>query len=139
MFYVGLDLSRKRVDYCVLDAGGGVVERSAAPPDRDGLVGLALRLGRFGEPVVAAVESMNGARFVHDVLEAQGWEIALADAVKVKGLAPLACKTDRIDAHVLAELCRLRLVPAIWLPGPEVREQRELARYGCTWSSTAPR
>jgi hypothetical protein len=36
--------------------------------------------------------------------------------VKVKGLAPLACKTDRIDAWVLAELSRRDLVPAIWLP-----------------------
>jgi transposase len=129
MLYAGLDLSRKRVDYCLLDRAGLVVERSAAPPDRDGLVGLARRLGRFEEPVVAAVESMNGARFVHDVLEEQGWEVELADAARVKGLAPLACKTDRIDAQVLAELCRLELVPAIWLPDPEVRGQRELARY----------
>jgi transposase len=28
----------------------------------------------------------------------------------------LACKTDRIDAWVLAELYRRDLVPAIWLP-----------------------
>jgi transposase len=30
----------------------------------------------------------------------------------VRGLAPLACKTDRIDAWVLAELARRDLVPA---------------------------
>src|SRR6266545_1437730 len=41
--------------------------------------------------------------------------VEIADAVKVKGLAPLACKTDRIDAWVLAELSRRDLVPAIWL------------------------
>ncbi len=37
---------------------------------------------------------MNGARFVHDTLEAQGWDVLVADAQRVKGLAPLACKTD---------------------------------------------
>jgi transposase len=47
---------------------------------------------------------MNGARFVHDTLEEHGWEVLIADAQKVKGLAPLACKTDKIDARVLAEL-----------------------------------
>ena len=52
---------------------------------------------------------------------AAGWEVEIADALKVKGLAPLACKTDRIDAWVLAELARRDLVPAIWLPDPEVR------------------
>jgi hypothetical protein len=29
--------------------------------------------GRCGEPVCAAIESMNGARFVHDQLELAGW------------------------------------------------------------------
>jgi len=48
---------------------------------------------------------------------------------KVKGLAPLACKTDRIDAWVLAELSRRELVPAIWLPDPMVRAERERARW----------
>jgi transposase len=66
---------------------------------------------------------------VHDTLELVGWRMELADAKKVKGLAPLACKTDRIDARVLAELSRRDLVPAIWLPGPEVRGARELARW----------
>jgi hypothetical protein len=45
---------------------------------------------------------MNGTRFVHDRLELAGWQVEIADAQKVKGLAPLACKTDRIDAWVLA-------------------------------------
>ena len=34
------------------------------------------------------------------------WSVEIADAEKVKGLAPLVCKADRIDAWVLAELAR---------------------------------
>ena len=45
---------------------------------------------------------MTGARFVHDTLEQLGWDVRIADPQKVKGLGPLACKTDRIDARVLA-------------------------------------
>jgi transposase len=41
---------------------------------------------------------VNSARFVHGQLELAGWEVAIADAQKVNGLAALACKTDRIDA-----------------------------------------
>jgi hypothetical protein len=37
---------------------------------------------------------MTGARLVHDTLEQEGWSVEIADAQKVKGLAPLACKTD---------------------------------------------
>jgi transposase len=127
MLYAGLDLSRKRLDVCVLNEEGERVEVLAAVPDRDGLLGLVRRLG--GVRVEAAIESMTGARFVHDTLEVAGWEVDIADAARVKGLAPLACKTDRIDAWVLAELCRRELVPAIWLPDPVVRGERERVRF----------
>jgi transposase len=129
MLYAGLDLSRKRLDFCLLDEAGDAVQVGAAPPDADGLRGLAERVASHGQPVRAAIESMNGARFVHDRLELCGWEVEIADALKVKGLAPLACKTDRIDAWVLAELSRRELVPAIWLPDPAVRAERERARW----------
>ena len=131
MLHAGLDLGRRRVDYCLLDEGGERVEVGAAPADADGLGGLVrlieLRHGR--EPVSAAIESMNGARFVHDTLERCGWEVQIADAQRVKGLAPLACKTDRIDAWVLAELSWRDLVPAIWLPSFAQRGERERARW----------
>ena len=120
MLYAGLDLSRKRLDFRLLDQAGETIEAGAVAPDADGLRGLAARVARFGEPVRAAIESMNGARFVHDQLEAAGWEVEIADAVKTKGLAPLACKTDRIDAWVLAE-------PSASAPAG-----------ACTGSATAP-
>src|SRR5437763_13958158 len=72
---------------------------------------------------------MTGARFVHDQLELAGWDVRIADAVKARGLAPLACKTDRIDCWVLAELARRDLIPEIWLPDPRVRGERERARF----------
>src|SRR5438093_6967362 len=121
MLYAGLDLGRKRLDFHLLDGEGATVEGGAAPPDADGLRALSERLDPHGAPVRAAIESMNGARFVHDRLERAGWQVEIADAQTVKGLAPLACKTDRIDAWVLAELSRRELVPAIWLPDPAVR------------------
>jgi transposase len=100
MLYAGLDLSRKRLDFHLLDREGVTVEDGAAPPDADGLHSLTARLDRHGETIRAAIESMNGARFVHDRLELAGWQVEIADAQEVKGLAPLACKTDRIDAWV---------------------------------------
>jgi transposase len=129
MLHVGLDLSRKRLDYHALDDDGTRIAAGAARPDADGLASLSRRLERHGQPLQGAIESMTGARFVHDELERHGWEVEIADAQKAKGLAPLACKTDRIDAWVLAELSRRELVPAIWLPDPEVRGARERARF----------
>src|SRR4051794_36340116 len=129
MLHAGLDLSRHRVDVCLLSEQGELVARTAAPADADGLRALVDRVAGHREPVRAAIESMNGARFVHDTLEELGWEVLVADAQKVKGLAPLACKTDKIDAQVLAVLSQRDLVPAIWLPDPSIRRERELARF----------
>src|SRR5947207_5115190 len=129
MLYVGLDSSRKRVDFDSLLDGGGRYRRGEVPADRDGLRGLVRRVGDAGEPVLAVIESMMGARFVHDELELAGWDVRIADAYKAKGLAPLACKTDRLDCWVLAELARRDLVPEIWLPDPEVRAERERTRF----------
>jgi transposase len=129
MLHLGMDLSRRRLDYHLLDEAGETLDAGAAPPDSDALDHLAERLAAYGEPIAGALESMTGARFVHDRLEQHGFELEIADARKVKGLAPLACKTDRIDARVLAELSRRQLVPAIWLPDPAVRAERERARF----------
>src|SRR3954466_8522774 len=129
MLHVGLDLSRTRLDVHAMNEAGTPVLGTTAAPDAGGLASLAARVGGFGQPVAGAIESMTGARFVHDQLELRGWEVEVADAVKVKGLAPLAAKTDRIDAWVLAELSRRDLVPAIWLPDPAVRAERERARW----------
>ena len=106
------------------------VDRLAAPPGADALRALARRIDEvYGEPVCAVIESMTGARLVHDTFEQEGWDVEIADAQKVKGLAPLVCKTDRIDSWVLAVLSQRELVPAIWLPDPRIREERELARF----------
>jgi transposase len=129
MLHVGLDLSRRRLDVHVLEPSGESRTVLAVSPDADGLRGLIRQVGLGGQPVRAVIESMTGARFVHDQLELAGWDVAIADAHKAKGLAPLACKTDRIDAWVLAELSRRDLVPEIWLPTPAVRAERERARW----------
>jgi transposase len=114
-----------------MDDHGTTLETLEISPDADSLRGLVRHIASCnpGEPVTAVIESMNGARFVHDSLELAGWQVEIADAQKVKGLAPLACKTDRIDAWVLSELSRRDLVPSVWLPTPDVRAERERARW----------
>jgi transposase len=130
MLHAGLDLSRKKLDICLLCERGEHLDQLAVPPDVDSLRRLARRIDEVhGAPVSAVVESMTGARLVHDTLEQEGWSVEIADAQKVKGLAPLACKTDKIDSLVLATLSQRDLVPAVWLPDPRIREERELARF----------
>ena len=66
MLHAGLDLSRNRLDVCLLSEHCEVLAQFAAPADLDGLHGLAGRVSGHGRPVRGVIESMTGARFVHD-------------------------------------------------------------------------
>jgi transposase len=79
----------------------------------------------LGPQVRACLEMMSGAVWVRDRLAGAGWRVEVADARKVKNVAALACKTDKVDARVLAELCRRQLVPALWIPSVEERAMGE--------------
>ena len=56
MLHVGLDLSRRRVDVCLISGEGELVEHFRSPCDRDGLYGLTRRVAVYGEPVRGVVE-----------------------------------------------------------------------------------
>jgi transposase len=94
--YLGIDWGTRRAAWCALTAGGELAE-GAISADEDGLARLVARLG---PDVRGCVEMMSGAPWVRDRLTECGWTIEIADARKVKAIAPLACKTDRVDARV---------------------------------------
>ena len=111
MQYVGIDWAYRRAAWCALGEGGAIGGEGVVPADEDGLVKLVLAVG---PEVRACVEMMSGAVWVRDRLAAAGWEVEVAHARKVRAIAPLAGKTDKVDARVLAELCRRDPVPALW-------------------------
>ena len=103
MNYVGIDWAYGRAAYCAMGDGGEITSEGLISADEDGLAKLVLRLG---SEVMAAVEMMSGAVWVRDQLQATGWEVQVAHARKVRDVAPLACKTDKVDARVLASPAR---------------------------------
>src|SRR6266498_2092663 len=125
MKYVGLDWAYREAQWCALSAGGELAGEGRIAADRDGLARLVLELG---DEVRACLEMMSGALWVRDELVACGWQVEVADARKAKTVAPLAAKTDKVDARLLAELSRRELVPALWLPSLEERALRERLR-----------
>lgn len=124
MQYLGIDWGTRRAAWCAIDEHGGVAEGMVSADEE----GLAKLVHGLGADVRGCVEMMSGAVWVRDRLTACGWEIQIAEPRKVKALAPLACKTDRVDARVLAEIVRRDLVPALWVPSLSDRELRERLR-----------
>ena len=55
MLHVGLDLSPRRLDVCVLSEEGELVKELAASPDAEGLRYLVGKVARHGDSEVCAV------------------------------------------------------------------------------------
>src|SRR5215213_11804384 len=125
MQYLGIDWAYRRAAWCARSDSGAIVGEGFVPADEDGLIKLVLAAGT---DVRACVEMMSGAIWVRDRLVAAGWEVQVAHAGKVRDVAPLACKTDKVDARVLSELCRRDLVPELWIPSLDDRALRERLR-----------
>ena len=125
MNYVGIDWAYGRAAWCAMSEAGMIGGEGMIPADQSGLARLVLELGT---EVSGCVEMMSGAVWVRDQLQGAGWEMKVAHARKVRDVAPLACKTDKVDARVLAELCRRDLVPELWVPSIEDRALRERLR-----------
>ena len=90
--YVGIDRAYRRAAWCAKKANGEIHFEGIVPADEDGLAKLVLALGT---DVTECVEMMSGAVWVRDRLRAAGWHVELADARKVKAVAPLACTPGR--------------------------------------------
>jgi hypothetical protein len=93
MNYVGIDWAYGRAAWCAVSERGAIQSEGLIPADEDGLAKLVLRLGT---EVKACVEMMSGAIWVKDRLELAGWSVEVAHARKVRDIAPLACKTDKV-------------------------------------------
>jgi hypothetical protein len=101
MLHAGLDLSRRRLDVCLVDDAGELVAQLAAAPDADGLRHLARRVA--ATRVRAVIESMNGGGVDVGVVRpparpAPESRLALARR-RVDGAADRACLTGvvRVD------------------------------------------
>src|SRR4051794_41842459 len=83
--YVGLDLSRKRLDWQAVDASRRPLADGAVMPDREGLARLVLELGL---DVVAGVGAVEGGRVVPRPPGPAGWGGGGAQTRGGKGLGP---------------------------------------------------
>jgi transposase len=126
MVTVGFDLHKRYITACALDALGNVVaECRRLDPSLDAIV---VWLEALGEPVRVAMEATLYWHWLERQLTARGFDVVVAHPYQVKLIWQARTKTDPIDARKLAELARVNLLPAIWIPDPATRALRQLLR-----------
>lgn len=121
--YVALDIHKH---YCVIagvDRDGRVLLQPVRVEHADLEAWLKQNLCSTDQVVI---ESTTNAWHVHDLLEPLVERVVVANPIKVKQIAQARVKTDIRDTLILARLLAANLVPAVWVPPPQVRQMRQL-------------
>lgn len=103
----GIDVSRDRLDVCVLPAGTGFPVATGKP------AALVERLRRAAVDLVVVEPTGGYERAVVRALDAAGIAVAVVNARQIRDFARasgMLAKTDRLDARILAEY-GLRMAP----------------------------
>jgi len=100
---IGIDLGDLRSEVCILDGEGVVSRRFSVATTR---AGLEKRLAGLA-PARVVIEVGTHSPWVSRWLEAQGYELIVANARAVRSIAESDAKTDRSDAEQLARLGRV--------------------------------
>lgn len=128
MLFVGLDL-HKRYSYVVVMTEGGEVRAECRLANQ----AVAAYIAELEGPVRVTLEATFNWQSMFEQLEDNVAEVVLAHPKQVKAIAAARIKTDKIDAHVLANLLRTNLLPAAYIPaqatrGDLVRHRAHLTR-----------
>jgi transposase len=123
--YIGIDLHKASFHVCVVEGSGRRVweQRLAHTPE-----GIATLLRRCGPASQLAVEASSPTWHFVDAVASHVGRGCVVDSRKTRLKAGYAAKTDRLDAHRLADALRRDSVVGIYVPPPAIRELRELCR-----------
>ncbi len=127
MNYVGIDYHKKYSVVTAVNKEGQVLRtcRLDNRPEQfhDFLTSL-------GGPCKAVVETSRTWGLLYDMLEEIDCieDVTLAHSLKVRAIAEAKIKTDKIDSHILAQLLRVNLIPAAYIPTKETRTFKEIIR-----------
>ena len=129
---IGIDISKKKCDYCVINGRGKVLERGQylnTPKDagrcaRD----LLAKYGRKGTCRAACEATANMWITTINEFERAGIEIKLANAYRMAIISKTAKKTDKVDAEKIAKILRMDMIPECHIPPARVRGIRNMVR-----------
>jgi transposase len=128
-----LDIGKKELVCCVRVPGQGeqgrrLQEVRTYQTMTRSLLVLADRLGELGVTRVVMEATSDYWKGPFYLLEAHGFEVWLVNAKDVKHL-PGRPKTDRLDAVWLCKVAERQMLRPSFVPPPEIRRLRDLARY----------
>jgi transposase len=126
MYYIGLDVHKKTISYCVKDAAGHVY--------REGKIGSTRReldawIQTLPQPRMMAMEATIFTGWIYDYLLPHAAKVKVAHPLMLRAIAASKKKNDRIDAGKIADCLRCDFLPECHMASTEIRDRRRTLRY----------
>jgi len=124
--YIGFDVHKKSISYCVKVADGQIVEEGKLRATHDALRQWA---GKRPEPWHGAMEATLFSGWIYDTLKPFAAELQMGHPAMMQAIGASKKKNDQLDARKIADLVRCHLLPVCYVAPAELRELRRRLRY----------
>ena len=126
MYYIGLDVHKRTISYCVKDGSGKIHAEGAIPSTR---FDLDRWMKTLPQPWTAAMEATLFTGWIYDHLKPHAAAVKIAHPLMLRAIAAAKKKNDRIDANKICDCLRCDFLPECYLAPTETRERRRTLRY----------
>src|SRR5215471_19488918 len=124
--YIGFDVHKKTIYYCVKLIDGTIVEEGKLAARRATLRQWA---GNRTEPWHGAMEATVFSAWIYDTLKPYATKLEMGHPARMKAIGASKKKNDKLDARTICDLLRCNLLPTCWVAPAEIRELRRMLRY----------
>jgi transposase len=126
MYYIGLDVHKKTISYCVKDVTGHIQQQGAIAATRTELDSWMKTLP---QPWTVAIEASIFTGWVYDYLLPHAAQVKVAHPLMLRAIALAKKKNDRIDASKIADCLRCDFLPECHMASTKTRDRRRTLRY----------
>jgi len=126
MYYIGLDIHKKTISYCVKEVSGQIHSEGTVPATRPDLDSW---MKTVPQPWSAAMEATIFTGWIYDHLLPHAAVLKVAHPLMLRAIALAKKKNDRIDAGKIADCLRCNFLPECYMASTAIRERRRTLRY----------
>src|ERR1700736_4350167 len=126
MYYIGLDVHKKKISYCVKDGSGHIHAEGAIPAARSD---LDRWMKTLPAPWSAAMEATVFTEWIYDHLRPHAAALKVAHPLMLRAIAAAKKKNDRIDASKICDCLRCDFLLECYMASTAIRERRRTLRY----------
>jgi transposase len=126
MYYIGLDVHKKTISYCVKDVSGRIHQQGTVQANRTELDSWMKTLP---QPWTVAMEATIFTGWIYDHLLPHAAQVKVAHPLMLRAIAAAKKKNDRIDAGKIADCLRCDFLPECHMVSTEIRDRRRTLRY----------